>query len=98
MPKVLVYIFKKIMWIFLFWNTDVNENRAHVHVGKPNTQHLCKIWLEPCIEVDSNGDLTDAQVKEILEIVAEYHEVLLKQWKDFKEGKAVKMLKVTKKS
>jgi len=34
MPKVLVYITAKITWIFLFWGTDVNENRAHVRVGK----------------------------------------------------------------
>ena len=34
MPKVLEYIIKGVCLIFLFWNTDVNENRAHVHVGR----------------------------------------------------------------
>jgi len=43
MPKVLVYITAKIAWIFLFWGTDQNENRAHVHVGKKGTDELCKI-------------------------------------------------------
>ena len=43
MPKVLVYITGKITWIFLFWGTDQNENRAHVHVGKKGTDELCKI-------------------------------------------------------
>lgn len=34
MPKVLLYITAKIIWNFLFYNTDFHENRAHVHVGK----------------------------------------------------------------
>ena len=34
MPKVLLYITAKIMWIFLFYNKDFNENRAHIHIGK----------------------------------------------------------------
>lgn len=51
MPKVLLYITAKIMWMFLFYNKDYNENRAHVHVGKRDTQALCKIWLEPTVEI-----------------------------------------------
>lgn len=43
MPKILLYITAKVIWNFLFWNTDYNENRAHVHVGKRSTEHLCKI-------------------------------------------------------
>ena len=26
MPKILLYITAKIIWQFLFWNTDYNEN------------------------------------------------------------------------
>ena len=37
MPKILLYITSKITWIFLFFGTDFNENRAHVHVGKKGT-------------------------------------------------------------
>lgn len=51
MPKVLLYITAKIIWNFLFYNTDFHENRAHVHVGKRGTEELCKIWLEPNIEL-----------------------------------------------
>ena len=42
MPKILLYITAKVIWNFLFWNTDYYENRAHVHVGKKSTEHLCK--------------------------------------------------------
>ncbi len=81
MPKILLYITAKIIWQFLFWNTDFNENRAHVHVGKRSTEHLCKIWLEPVVELDKQGDLTDAQAREVLDIAIKYREKLLQQWK-----------------
>ena len=97
MPKILLYITAKVIWQFLFWNTDYNENRAHVHVGKRSTEHLCKIWLEPVVELDKQGDLTDAQVREILAIAQEYHEKLLQQWKSFKEGKRIRIITVKKK-
>jgi hypothetical protein len=96
MPKILLYITAKIIWNFLFWNTDYNENRAHVHVGKRSTEHLCKIWLEPEVEIDKQGDLTDAQAKEVLAIATQYREKLLSQWKLFKEGKAIRIIKVKK--
>ena len=56
MPKILLYITAKVIWNFLFWNTDYYENRAQVHVGKRSTEHLCKIWLEPIVEVEDKGD------------------------------------------
>ncbi|MBQ9668078.1 MAG: DUF4160 domain-containing protein [Prevotella sp.] len=96
MPKILLYITAKVIWQFLFWNTDYNENRAHVHVGKRSTEHLCKIWLEPTVELAEKGDLTDAQVKEVLAIVAEYRERMLSQWSDFKQGKTIRIIKVKK--
>ena len=36
MPKILLYITAKVIWQFLFWNTDYHENRAHVHVDRKN--------------------------------------------------------------
>ena len=96
MPKILLYITAKIMWQFLFWNTDYHENRAHVHVGKRGTEHLCKIWLEPIVEVAQQGDLTDAQTKEVLTIASEYREKLLHQWSLFKEGKRIRLITIKK--
>ena len=96
MPKILLYITAKVIWNFLFWNTDYNESRAHVHVGKRSTEHLCKIWLEPIIELDRQGDLTDGQAKEVMEIAKKYQEKLLSQWSLFKQGKPVRIIKVKK--
>lgn len=96
MPKILLYISARIIWNFLFYNTDFHENRAHVHVGKRGMDNLCKIWLEPTIEVAKQGDLTDAQLKEVLKIASDYREQLLRQWNLFKSGKTIKIIKVKK--
>ena len=96
MPKILLYITAKIIWQFLFWNTDYNENRAHVHVGKRGTEHLCKIWLEPVVELAQKGDLTDSQAKAVLAIASEYQEKLILQWNLFKQGKRVRMMIIKK--
>lgn len=96
MPKILLYITAKIIWQFLFWNTDYNENRAHVHVGKRGTQRLCKIWLEPVVELAQQGDLTDAQARQVLAIAAEHREKLLNQWSLFKQGKRIRIITVKK--
>lgn len=96
MPKVLTYITAYVTWIYLFYGTDVNENRAHVHVGKKGTERFCKIWLEPIVELAEQGDLTAAQTKQVVEIAQEQREKLLKQWTKFKAGDNVRMLKVKK--
>jgi len=95
-PKILLYITAKVIWNFLFWNTDYHENRAHVHVGKRSTEHLCKIWLEPNVELADKGDLTDSQVKQVLGIAAEYRERMLRQWEQFKQGKHIRVIKAKK--
>lgn len=92
MPKILLYITARAIWNFLFYNTDFYENRAHVHVGKRDTTDLCKIWLEPTVKLAKQGDLTAAQVKEVLNIVKQCRPILLKQWETFKQGKDVRML------
>ena len=94
MPKVLVYITAKITWIFLFWGTDFNENRAHVHVGKKGTEELCKIWLEPEVSIEFGGSLTVSQQNQVLQLALKYKNEILIQWKIFKSGKKVKMITV----
>ncbi|MBO7099720.1 MAG: DUF4160 domain-containing protein [Bacteroidaceae bacterium] len=54
------------------------------------------MWLEPTVEIDKQGDLTDAQAKEVLEIAQEYRERLLNQWSLFKQGKRIKIITAKK--
>ena len=96
MPKILLYITARVIWNFLFWNTDFYENRAHVHVGKRSTENLCKIWLEPIVEVADKGDLTDEQVREVMKIATDYLAKLLHQWEQFKQGKTIRIIKIKK--
>ena len=96
MPKVLLYITAKITWIFLFFGTDINENRAHVHVGKKSTEEYCKIWLEPEVSVAKNGTLTMSELNEVLKITKEYHSQLIKQWRIFTDGKTIRMITIKK--
>ena len=96
MPKVLLYITAKITWIFLFFGTDFNENRAHVHVGKKSTKEYCKIWLEPEISVAKSGTLTASELNEVLKITKEYHFQLIKQWEKFVKGETIKIITIKK--
>lgn len=96
MPKVLIYITSRIVWYFLFYGTDFNEGRAHVHIGKKGSENLCKIWLEPNIEVADSGDLSNSQIQQVMKIVAECRTELLKQWNLFKSGKQVKIITIKK--
>ena len=91
MPKILIF---KDIWIFVIYGTDMNENRMHIHVGKKATFKLCKIWLEPKIEISDAGELSQKQQNEVLEIVKTYKDELIQQWKVFVSGKNIKVIKV----
>ena len=90
MPKVLIYK----NWIFVFFPTDIYENKKHVHIGKKDTFNLCKIWIEPNVEIAKTGDLTKKQQSEVLEITKKYRKELLKQWDNFINGKELEIIKV----
>lgn len=96
MPKVLIYATARVIWTFLFYGTDFNENRAHVHVGKAGNEKLCKIWLEPEVEVADKGELTDKQIAQVTYIVKKYHVEFLEQWKRFLNGDKIRIIKINK--
>jgi hypothetical protein len=91
MPKVLIY---KDIWIFIIYPTDMYENRKHIHVGKKDTRELCKIWLEPEVEIAENGELNNKQINEIIEIVVKYKTQLIDQWNKFTKGISINIIKV----
>ena len=94
MPKAFIYATAKVIWTFLFYGTDNNENRAHVHVGKAGGVDLGKIWLEPEVEIAKKGELTDKQIAQVLGIAKRFQKELLEQWVKFKAGEKVKSIKV----
>ena len=74
--------------------TDNNENRPHVHVGQKDTEHFCKIWLEPDVEIAKQGSLTKKQANDVLEITKRFRVKLLNQWNIFKKGGKITILKI----
>ena len=91
MPKVLIF---NDCWIFIIWDTDINENKKHVHVGKKATKNLCKIWIDMDVEIAKSGDLTKNEQNEVFEVAKKYQKQLIKQWDDFMIGKTIKTIKV----
>ena len=82
------------IWILIIYPTDMYENRMHIHVGKKSMQELCKIWLEPNIEIAKTGELTQKQQNEVLEIAKTYQTELIEQWKNFVQGLPIQIIKV----
>ena len=70
---------------FVFKIFSNEELRMHVHVFKEYCE--AKIWLEPEVELCKQGDLTDKEIKEVLDIAESYKEELVKQWKNYMNGK-----------
>lgn len=59
-------------------------------------ERACKIWLEPDVSVADPGELTPAQLKQVLQVTEEHREKLMQQWKAFKEGKPIKIQTIKK--
>ena len=91
MPKILIY---KDCWIFIFYATDIYENKKHVHVGKKDTFDLCKIWIDTDVEIAKPGELTIKQQNEVLAIAKQYQKDLLKQWDSFMAGEKIEIIKI----
>ena len=92
MPKLLVY---RAIWIFTIFGTDIFENRKHIHVGRKGTERLCKIWLEPEVEIAKSGELSVSEQREVLQITELYREELILQWEQFLTGQKIEIIKVS---
>ena len=91
MPKLLIY---RAIWIFTIFGTDIFENRKHIHVGRKGTEKLCKIWLEPDVELSKSGELSTSEQREVLQITELYKEELIRQWEQFLTGQKIEILKI----
>jgi len=90
-PKLLIY---RAVWIFTIFGTDIFENRKHVHIGRKGTEQLCKVWLEPDVEMAKSGELSLSEQREVLQITVLYREELIQQWEQFLSGQKVEIIKI----
>ncbi len=91
MPKLPIY---RAIWTFVMYGTDIYENRRHVHVGRKGTEKLCKIWLEPAVEIAKAGELSIGEQREVVEIAIRFRSRLLKNWEQVVRGEKVEILKI----
>lgn len=91
MPKLLIY---QTIWVFTIFRTDVFENRKYIHVGRKGTVRLCKIWLEPVVEVAKSGELSVSEQREVLQIVELYQDNLIRQWDQFLTGQKIQIIRI----
>lgn len=93
MGKILVLV----RYVFLIYSVDINETRRHIHVthNVAGYKKSCKFWLEPEVILDQNkkGDFTEAELREIKELILENKKLILQQLNLFYQGKLVKSIK-----
>ncbi len=65
---------------FFFYSNENNEP-AHIHVTKANADG--KIWLEPVLNIGYIHGFTNAEQKNIMEIVTSNYELLKKKWYEY---------------
>lgn len=55
---------------------------------------LCKIWLEPVVEMSKAGELSLSEQREVIRITQLYQAELIQQWDQFLTGKKIDIIKV----
>lgn len=90
MGKLLIFA-KYVLFVF---SSDINEKRRHVHVrdkeGKMN--RLCKLWIEPIVELAYNYGFSRSEINEIRKLVSENKKIINSQLKLFYAGQKVKSI------
>jgi len=75
MPTVL----RKGSYRFFFVSLDRSEP-PHIHVRRENK--VAKVWLEP-VALERAGGFSRVELKEILRLVGEHREQLVRSWYEF---------------
>jgi hypothetical protein len=65
---------------FFFYSNE-NSEPIHVHVEKGSA--VCKIWLEPKIEIAYMSGFSTREVKEINSIVINYSDLFKNKWNEY---------------
>ncbi|MBC7893512.1 MAG: DUF4160 domain-containing protein, partial [Sphingobacteriaceae bacterium] len=55
---------------------------------------LCKIWLEPEVEIAKSGELSISEQREVIEITRQFRSRLLENWEKVVRGEKVEILKI----
>ncbi len=64
-----------------YFYSNENDEPCHVHVEKGGADG--KIWLEPAIKIENLYGFTNAEAKDVLNIITKNYETFKKKWYDF---------------
>ena len=92
MPKVLIV--GDIT--FFIYSGDINEKRLHIHVEKRKGRHrkAAKFWLEPQIELETKGNLTEKEINEIKKLIRMNQNKLVNQIRNFYNGIEIRTIRI----
>jgi len=81
---------------FFIYSGDINEKRLHIHVEKKKGRYriAAKFWLEPEIELETKGNLTNKEINEVMKIIKMNKERLVKQLEKFYNGMEIKTIRI----
>ena len=65
---------------FFFYSNE-NDEPAHVHITKGNANG--KVWLEPNIAIAYMYGFTNAEQKNIMEIIGDNYATLINKWNEY---------------
>ncbi len=81
-------------YVFFVFSSDVKENRRHIHVTdkKRDIERVCKFWIEPEVEFDSNVGFSKKELNEIKKILQSNITIIHDQLDLFYTHKKVKSI------
>ena len=65
---------------YRFFFFSLEESRIHIHVHAGNCE--AKFWIQPEIEVSHNYGFGQKEMNELLNIVKEHKDEIIKAWKE----------------
>jgi len=77
-------LFRVGRYLVFFWSNENNEPiHVHVSAGKPGA-NATKVWLTSvggCISANNNSKIPEADLGELLNIIAAQHDMICSEWK-----------------
>lgn len=92
MPKIM-----EILGYFIyFWSNEGQPSEPiHVHISKTPNKNGTKVWIKSngTVQLEHNkSQIPPKELKRILKTLADYHDVVIHEWKNFFQVDSVKYI------
>ena len=75
-------VFRDGPFRFFFFSRE--EERMHIHVQSADGE--AKVWIEPRIELARNYELSDQDLRRVLQLVADHEQEIRDAWHEHFDG------------